>query len=93
MRRILEAEGAAKVRLKLMTNGLNQSYVPVAVEWLAELEDAERSRKEASQASQVATDLSTNRAAWIAAKAAIVAATIAIAAIIVSILLWLFPRH
>jgi hypothetical protein len=61
--------------------------------WLAELETDDRIRNEASQASQMRTALSAERAAWIAAKAAISAAILTIIGTIIMILTWLFPRH
>src|ERR1700722_14030085 len=92
-RQRLEQMGEALVRLKARPPGFNHPLQTSALEWLGELDEAERTRNEASQASQIRTALSANRAAWIAAKAAIVAAAIAIIGIIVTVLAWLFPRH
>ena len=88
-----ESLGQAHVRIIAERSGFGGPAQPAAQEWLAELEDTDRARSEASQASQMRTALSANRAAWIAAIAAIAAAVIAIIGIIVTVLTWLFPRH
>lgn len=93
IREMLEKKGASQIRLRLIAGALPLRWFEHAVQWLAELDDAERSRSEASQASQMRTALSASRAAWIAAKAAIVAAVIAIIGTVVTVLAWIFPRH
>jgi hypothetical protein len=77
-RQYLEKMGAAQVRI-LMPHNLRSDYVPYAAKWLAEQDEAERLRNKASQAS-------TQKAAWIAAVAAILA-------VVVTVLAWLFPLH
>jgi len=86
----LERMGAARVRILLLSGNLLQRLTAEAVEWLAHLDEDDRSRSEASQASQMRTDLSTNNAAWIAAIAAIIAAVIAIVTIITTFISWAF---
>lgn len=86
----LEQMGQARVRLQVMTSGFGHPFHTSALEWLAEFDEAERSRNEDSQASQMRTALSAKNAAWIAAIAAI---TAGIATIAVTILTWWFPRH
>lgn len=88
----LEQMGEAFVRLKVMTSGFGHPFHSAALEWLAERDDDERSRNEASQTSQMRTALSAERAAWIAAKAAIIAVVATIIGIIIMILTWIFPR-
>jgi hypothetical protein len=56
-----------------------------AIAWLASHDEEERSRNEASQASQIRVALSARRAAWIAAIAAIIAAIAAIITIVVEL--------
>lgn len=92
-RQVFERMGAPQVRYLLMSGNLSQSYVKHAVDWLAEWDDSERSRKDASQASQMRTALSAKNAAWIAAIAAIIAAVTAIIAAVVTYLAWIFPKH
>jgi hypothetical protein len=82
----LERLGAERVRIMLTTGMLLPHLVREATEWLAQLDAEDRSRNEASQASQMDAALSTKKAAWIAAIAAIIAAGIAI-------LSWAFPHH
>ena len=78
-RQYLEREGAEKVRLTLLAGNLEGEFVDPATTWLAELDEAERVRNKAAQAS-------TKWAAWIAAIAAIIA-------VVVTVLAWLYPQH
>jgi uncharacterized protein (DUF1697 family) len=89
----LERLGAAKVRILLQTGNLVQHLVAPATQWLAELDEAERSRNEASQASQIRTALSAKKAAWIAAIAAIIAAVVAIISTVLTYLSWIRSIH
>jgi anti-sigma-K factor RskA len=89
----LERMGAPRVRLLLTTGGLSQHLMAEALDWLAQLDEDERARSEASRASQMRTALSAKKAAWIAAIAAIAAVVIAIIGIIVTYLSWTFPVH
>jgi type IV secretory pathway component VirB8 len=82
----LERMGAPRVRILLATGNLSQQLVAEAVGWLAQIDESDRARNEASQASQMRTALSAKKAAWIAAIAAIIAAVIAIISIIVTYL-------
>jgi CHASE3 domain sensor protein len=89
----LERMGAARVRILLFSGNLLQHLMAEAVDWLAHLDEDERSRSEASQASQTRTALSTKNAAWIAAIAAIIAAVIAIITIVATFISWAFLSH
>jgi hypothetical protein len=89
----LERIGAPRVRLLLYTGGLAPHLNTNAVAWIAQLDEEDRLRNEASKASQMRTALSAKKAAWIAAIAAIIAAVIAIIGTIVTYLSWSFPIH
>ncbi len=69
--------GPATVRLMMQTARIAPAFYPSAELWLAEEEEQERLRNEASQASQMRIALSAKLAAWIAAVAAIIAAALA----------------
>ena len=88
-----ESMGATRLRILLHIGGLSGTLTNDAVIWLAEKEDAERLRSEASQDEQITTASSAKTAAWIAAIAAIVAAIVAIIAAVIACLSWAFPRH
>jgi hypothetical protein len=92
-RQAFERMGVHQVRYLLISGNLAQSWVKHAVGWLADHDESERSRNDASQASQTRTALSAKNAAWIAAIAAIIAAVTAIIAGIVTYLSWAFPRR
>ena len=89
----LKRMGAARVRYYIATESLTQPLKKHAIDWLAQLDDAERERNEASKASQALTALSAKKAAWIAAIAAIVASVLTIISVIIAVLSWEFPRH
>jgi len=90
--RTFESMGLARVRMLVGTSGLPQHMMSDAIQWVALGEEKERHRRigfEVEQ-QQIAREqrkiaLSTLRAAWIAAGAAIIA-------IIVACLAWIFPR-
>jgi hypothetical protein len=101
-----EKLGYARVRLKTTTYGFG-TLQEDALAWLAEFEEAERERNEASHVEQASA---ASRAAAAAERAAIAAeaqalearrantrATIALAIAIIGIAItfisWLFPRH
>ncbi|MGO8845119.1 MAG: hypothetical protein ACLQFI_07285 [Methylocella sp.] len=89
----LEKLGAAKTRLLLATDTLQRHLVTPAAQWLAELDEIDRTRNKAFQVSQMRIALSAERAAWIAALAAMSAAAIATATGVLTILVWVFPSH
>jgi CHASE3 domain sensor protein len=89
----LKRLGAAKVRYLVATHGFSASFHKHAIDWLAQLDEAERERSEASQASQMRTAFSAKNAAWIAAIAAIIAAVLTIISVIIAILAWEYPKH
>ncbi len=74
----LERLGADKVRILPATRGLPQHLMNEASSWLAQLDKAERERS-------AALALSTKKAAWIAAIAAIIG-------VVIAIFSWAFPR-
>ena len=86
------ALGPTQVRTMLLNGTIAPTYWPAANRWLAQRDEEERLLKEASQASQMRTALSANRAAWIAAIAAISAAVAAIIGAIITYLAWFFPH-
>jgi CHASE3 domain sensor protein len=88
----LERMGAPRVRILLTTGYLSQRLMDEAVGWLAQIDESDRARSEASQASQMRTTLSAKKAAWIAAIAAIIAAVTALIGIVVTYLSWV-PVH
>jgi CHASE3 domain sensor protein len=90
--RLLEM-GEAKVRLIVTSGGFGSPLQASAVEWLAELDEAERSRHEALQFQQTGLAQSAAKAAWIAAYAAIGAVVVTVIGAIVTILAWVYPRH
>jgi hypothetical protein len=81
-----EAQGRNLTMYHLQLDNMPSDEKPEIVEWLAEFDNAERARIEASQAAQMRAAVSANRAAWIAAVAAIAAA-------VIGVLAWVFPRH
>ncbi len=85
--------GAARTRLLLATDNLERHLVAPAARWLAELDETERTRNKAFQVSQMRIALSAERAARIAAFAAMSAAAIATATGVLTILVWVFPSH
>ena len=92
-RKHLEKLGATKTRSLLTTGDLARHLVAPAAQWLAELEETERTRNKAFQVSQMRIALSAERAARMAAFAAIGAAAIATATCVLTFLAWLFPSH
>jgi hypothetical protein len=99
-RQQFERMGADRVRAALNTGKLPLAMIPDAEAWLAQLDEEERSRKEASQALQ---DETASRAAAAAERAADAAetantrATIAIIIAVISIIIsiirpWILPR-
>jgi hypothetical protein len=93
IRQQLERIGPAKVKILLLSGNLSSQLTEEASTWLSELEDDERARNEASQASQMRTALSAKKAAWIAAIAAIIAAMVAIISTVITYLSWTGPVH
>jgi hypothetical protein len=89
----LEKLGATKTRSLLTTGDLTRHLIAPAAQWSAELDEIERTRNKAFQISQMRIALSAERAARIAAFAAISAAAIATATCVLNILAWLFPSH
>ncbi len=89
----LEKLGATKTRSLLTTGDLARHLIAPAAQWLTELDETERTRNKAFQISQMRIALSAERAARIAAFAAISAAAIATATCVLTILAWLFPSH
>ena len=87
----LEKLGVAQVRLLHQTGGWATSAHQTVITWLAEKDQEERRRNEASQSEQSQTARSAKNAAWIAAIAAIVAAVVAIIAAVISYLAWVRP--
>lgn len=59
--------GAARVRLLLAGGGVPQEHVGPAAEWLADIDEREKTRLEAILYDQVVTAKSTQKAAWLAA--------------------------
>jgi len=57
VRRYLENQGAANIRHLLFSGTLPSEMIPSAVQWLRELDEAERAQREASQAEQMRTAL------------------------------------
>lgn len=72
-----ERMGASQVRMFLNTNSLPQPMILDAANWLAQLDEEERSRRESSQTEQTEIARSAKDAAWAAARAAERAATAA----------------
>jgi hypothetical protein len=66
----LESFGVARVRLQATTTGFGFPFQISALDWLAELDDAERARNATSQSEQIDIARSAKDAAWAAAKAA-----------------------
>ncbi len=78
--------GAARVRLLLAGGGLPKEQISPAAEWLADIDEREKTRLEAIQYDQVATAKSTQKAAWLAAWSAVAAVIIGLG-ILVALLL------
>jgi hypothetical protein len=92
-RQILERMGAAKVKYLLASGGLPTQFMAEAAGWLAELDQIEQARNAASQDTHLRIALSTERASWRAAYAAIAAAIIAVLGIAATFLTWFFSSH
>ena len=86
-----ERLGESKVRLMLQTGMLVTQHIGPALQWIADLDDAERARNSASQAEQYRTARIAKNAAIVAAIAAIITIPLAIIAIIISYLAWKHP--
>jgi hypothetical protein len=84
----LERMGVTRVRYHLASGNFTQPLMKYAIDWLAQIDDTERARNEASQASQMRTALSAKKAAWIAAIAAIIASALTIISIVIAYLSW-----
>ena len=85
LRARLESLGAAQVRTMLQSGGFpTQDHVSI-VEWLAEKDQEERRRNDASQTEMSQTARSAKNAAWIAAIAAIAAAIMAIVSVVMAL--------
>jgi CHASE3 domain sensor protein len=93
LRKRLEEVGEAQVRLVLNGEGFAPSLHDAAREWLAELDDAQRVRNEANLAKEAQRLKSTVKATWITVYVAVGALVLSIIAIIISVLIWLYPRH
>ncbi len=89
----LEKIGAPKTRLLLTTGDLARHLVAPAAHWLAELDENDRTRNKAFQVSQMRIALSAERAAWIAAFAAISAAAIATGTGLLAIFMPVLPSR
>ena len=89
----LQSLGADRVRLYLISGQLPQGYLVAATTWLAQLDADERARNERLQAEQAKIATSADKAAWIAAKAAIAAVVLTIVGLVVGIVAWRFPLH
>jgi len=89
----LKRMGASRVRYYVATDSLTQPLKKQAIEWLGQLDDAERERIAACNLSQARIALSAKKAATIAAIAAIIANMIAIIGVIIALLAWEFPKH
>jgi hypothetical protein len=88
----LETLGESQVRLLLKTGGLPPSWNLTIIKWLTEKDQETQRRKEQSQNEQYQIALSSKRAAWIAAYAAIAATVIAIIGVVVTWLAWKWPH-
>jgi len=89
----LESIGATKVKYLLASGALPTQFMAEAAGWMAELEEIERARNTESQDAQLRIALSTERASWRAAYAAIAAAIIAVVGIVATLLTWFFSGH
>lgn len=69
----------------MMTGGIAPAFQIAANKWLAQKDEEERIRNEASQASQVKISLSTKTASWVAAIAALAAAIAAVVTLVVEL--------
>ena len=78
--------GAARVRLLLAGGGLPKEHVGPAAEWLADIDEREKTRLEAIQYDQVVTAKSTQKAAWLAAWSALAAVMIGFGILVTLIL-------
>jgi len=85
--------GVARVRILIATAGLAPPLYAEAIKWLAQADEEERARNEASMAAQLREARSANRMAKIAAITAIVAAVMAAISIVISYLAWMHPVH
>jgi len=98
-RRALFAEfeklGEPEVRRRHTSGEYDHSpaFKQAASQWLLPKEEAERSRRDASQVEQIEIARSAKNAAWAAAIAAIVAAIVAIIAALIAGLGWLMPHR
>ena len=92
-RETLERLGASKVRFMLSSRMLSQNHIGPAIQWLAELDDEERSRNDASQAAQYRTARIAKNAAIVAAIAATVTIPLAIISIVMTYLAWIYPTR
>ena len=78
--------GASQVRTLIESGQWPTHFSQRALSWLAREEAGERSRNDASQASQMRVARSANLAAWIAAPAAIIAAIAAIVTVVLELM-------
>lgn len=77
-----ERLGLAQMKILVATSNLPSGMLTDAVKWVAQRDEEERLRNEASQSLQMRTALSAKYAAWIAAIAAIIAAIAAIISVV-----------
>lgn len=88
--RTFDAEGIDAVRLKLDRNSFNPEWRAAAIKWIGREGKRQEHQTAAAQAEQARIALSTAKATWIGAGAAILAAVVSVAAAIVS---WFGARH
>jgi hypothetical protein len=88
----LETFGEQQVRLMVSTGQLPPAWNLTIVEWLKEKDNENLLRKGRLQDEQYQIALSSKKAAWIAAYAAIAAAIIAVIGVIVTLIAWEWPH-
>lgn len=88
----LEELGVPQVRLMVSTGQLPPAWNLTIVEWLKGKDQENLRRTEQLQGEQYAIALSSKRAAWIAAYAAIAAAIIAVIGVVVTLIAWEWPH-
>lgn len=93
MRAEFERRGVTEMRYAISAESRTHEWKQAAAEWLSQRDDEERSRNEASQASQARIALDAAKDARSASKDARLAMIITAVGTIISLLAWLFPRH
>jgi hypothetical protein len=84
-RQNLEAMGVRQVRFRLMAGTLPRDWWDPAANWLAEIDEADAQSAHNERQRQDGLASSSNRAAWIAAVAAVAGLLIGIATLFVSL--------